>query len=476
MEFAYSPKVEDLRARLQIFMDAHVLPQNGAVLAAAEAGRVALDILEPLKARAAAEGLWNLFLPGLRDDEPGTRLTNLEYAPLAEIMGRIPWSSEVFNCSAPDTGNMEILHMFATPGQRERWLAPLLNGEIRSGIGITEPDVASSDPTNLETTIRREGDEYVINGRKWFTTGAMHPNCRFVIVMGVSDVRPEADRHARHSMVIVPLDTPGVEIVRNLPILQHHSPEGHCEVVYRNVRVPTDNLLGQEGKGFELAQARLGPGRIHHCMRSIGQCELALELICARALERKAFGRHLSDFANIQDWIAESRMEIDQARLYVLRAAWMMDAYGNKAARVEVSGIKVVVPRLQTRVLDRAIQVFGAMGLTDDTPLAFLYTWGRAQTLQTLRPWFAVLLFFPGRSRDNLDHRNAIVAAAPVDAAEPLHHALPFDQIANNVISVQIDADLARRCGNEKCRNLRLSAFVDESVGLQPLEQRLPLA
>jgi acyl-CoA dehydrogenase len=378
MDFAYSPKVEDLRTRLQAFMDAHVLPRNAAFLEDAEAGRFPLDIVEPLKERAQAEGLWNLFLPGLREDEPGTRLSNVEYAPLAEIMGRIPWSAEVFNCNAPDTGNMEILHLFASEEQRERWLMPLMRGEIRSAVGITEPDVASSDPTNLQTTIIREGDEYVVDGRKWWTTGAIHPNCRFVILMGLSDTREDADPHARHSMVIVPLDTPGVEIVRNLPILQHYSPEGHCEVVYRNVRVPAANLLGEEGKGFALAQARLGPGRIHHCMRSIGQCELALELLCARALERKVFGRHLSEYANIQDWIAESRMEIDQARLYVLRAAWMMDMHGNKAARTEVSAIKVVVARLQTRVLDRAIQVFGAMGLSNDTPLAYLYTWGRA--------------------------------------------------------------------------------------------------
>ena len=370
--------MESLRAQLDAFMRKHVSPVESAFQHAIENGRYPMEILDPIKAAARAEGLWNLFLPALRDDEPGTRLTNLEYAPLAEIMGRVFWASEAFNCSAPDTGNMEILHLFATPEQRERWLNPLLNGAIRSCIGITEPDVASSDPTNLQTTIRRDGDHYVVNGRKWFTTGALHPNARFCIVMGLSDERPDANPHARHSMIIVPLDTPGVEIVRNLPIMQHISAEGHCEVAYDNVRVPAANMLGEEGKGFALAQARLGPGRIHHCMRSIGQCEVALDLMCARALERRAFGKALGDYANIQDWIAESRMELDQARLYVLRAAWMMDLHGNKSARTEVSAIKVVVSRMQTRILDRAIQVFGAKGLTNDTPLAFLWTWGRA--------------------------------------------------------------------------------------------------
>ena len=378
MDFAYTPKVEELRKRLMTFMQDHVMPNDAAFNEAAHSGRIPVELLQPLKERAKTEGLWNLFLPGLKDDEPGTRLTNLEYAPLAEIMGRVFWSSEVFNCSAPDTGNMEILHLFATPAQRDEWLVPLLNGDIRSCVGITEPDVASSDPTNLQTTITRDGDHYIINGRKWFTTGAMHPHAKFCIVMGLSTTRPDADPHARHSMVIVPLDATGVNVIRNLPIMQHYSPEGHCEIVYENVRIPATNILGEEGKGFALAQARLGPGRIHHCMRSIGQCELALELMCARAAERKAFGRNLADYANIQDWIAESRMAIDQARLYVLRAAWLMDMHGNKAARTEVSAIKVVVTRMQTKICDRAIQVFGAKGLTADTPLAFLWTWGRA--------------------------------------------------------------------------------------------------
>lgn len=378
MDFGYSQRVEALCTELNAFMDAHVVPADPAVREQAEAGRHATDIIEGLKERARAEGLWNLFLPGLREDEPGTRLTNLEYGPLAEIMGRVPWSAEVFNCSAPDTGNMELLHVCATPAQRATWLAPLLEGTIRSCIGITEPEVASSDPTNLRTEIVSDGNNYVVNGRKWFTTGALHPNARFAIVMGRSDLKGAADPHRRHSMIIVPLDTSGVEIVRNVPIMHHLAPEGHCEIVYRDVRVPAANLLGAEGEGFALAQARLGPGRVHHCMRSIGQCELALELMTSRALEREAFGHPLADRANIQDWIAESRTEIDQARLYTLHAAWMMDRLGNKAARTEVAAIKLVVARLQTRVLDRAMQVFGAMGLTNDTPLAYLWTWGRA--------------------------------------------------------------------------------------------------
>jgi acyl-CoA dehydrogenase len=378
MDFAYSAKVEDLRVKLQDFMDAHVQPADAQWREEVEAGRYPMALIDGLKAKARAAGLWNLFLPALKPDEPGTRLTNLEYAPLAEIMGRIFWSSEVFNCNAPDTGNMEILHMFATPEQRARWLVPLMNGEIRSCVGITEPGVASSDPTNLQTTITRDGDDYVINGRKWWTTGALHPNVRFCIVMGLSDTRSDASPHARHSMVIVPMDAPGVSVMRNLPLLNHYSPEGHTEADFDNVRVPVANILGEEGAGFALAQARLGPGRIHHCMRSIGQCEVALELMVERSLQRKAFSRNLADYANVQDWIAEGRMEIDQARLLCLRAAWMMDKHGNKAARTEVSAIKVVATRLQTRIADRAIQVFGAGGLSNDTPLAFIFSWGRA--------------------------------------------------------------------------------------------------
>jgi acyl-CoA dehydrogenase len=376
MDFAYSEQVQRLQRRTQDFMNDHVLPANAEWQRIADEGEFPLAIVDDLKAKAKAQGLWNLFLPGLKPDEPGTRLTNMEYAPLAEIMGRVPWSSEVFNCNAPDTGNMELLHLFATPAQRKAWLDPLLQGEIRSCFAMTEPDVASSDATNIATTIRRDGEQYVINGRKWFTSGALHPNCRISIVMGVTGSDSEA--HDRHSMVLVPTDTPGFKVVRNVPIMHHYAPEGHCEVLLRDVRLPVSNLLGEEGKGFALAQARLGPGRVHHCMRTIGQCELAVELMCERALSRRAFGKSLSEFSNVQDWIAESRVEIDQARLLVLRAAWLMDQQGNAAARIDVSAIKLVAARLQTRVLDRAMQVFGAMGLTPDTPLAFLWTWGRA--------------------------------------------------------------------------------------------------
>jgi acyl-CoA dehydrogenase len=378
MDFAFSPRVQALQAQVQRFMDDLVLPSNRDWQRYADAGYYPSDVVEPLKAQARAAGLWNLFLPDLRDDEPGTRLSNLEYAPLAEIMGRVPWASEVFNCSAPDTGNIELLHLAATPEQARQWMAPLLEGAIRSCFAMSEPDVASSDATNICTRIQRDGDDYVINGRKWFITGALHPACRLAIVMGVSNDGIEAPAHQRHSMILVPMDAPGVEIVRNMPVMAHLAIDGHCEMVFRNVRVPAAHLLGAEGGGFALAQARLGPGRVHHCMRTIGQCELALELMCERALERMAFGRHLSDFANVQDWIGHSRVEIDQARLLVLRAAWLMDRQGNAAARVDVSAIKLVAAQLQTRVLDRAMQIFGAIGLTPDTPLAALWSWGRA--------------------------------------------------------------------------------------------------
>jgi acyl-CoA dehydrogenase len=376
MDFAYSPKVEALRTQLAAFMEAHIIPAIPAWARDVAAGRYPSAVIEPLKARARAEGLWNLFLPGLRADEPGTRLSNLEYAPLAEMMGRVFWASEIFNCSAPDTGNMELLHLFATPAQRERWLAPLLDGRIRSCFAMTEPEVASSDATNIATRIEQDGDHYVITGRKWFITGAADPRCALCIVLGVTD--PDAAPHARHSMVLVPMDTPGLTVVRNLPIMQHAAPEGHCELCFEGVRVPAGNLLGEPGRGFALAQLRLGPGRIHHCMRSIGQCELALELMVARARERRAFGQALHEHGTVAEWIALSRIEIDQARLLVLRAAWLIDRDGSRAARDQVAMIKVVVPRLQTTVLSRAMQVHGALGLTPDTPLAFLWSWGRA--------------------------------------------------------------------------------------------------
>ncbi|KAA0998291.1 acyl-CoA dehydrogenase [Paraburkholderia panacisoli] len=376
MNFANSPKVEDLLRRVRSFMDEHIVPRQRQWLEEVHAGQYPASFMEDLKARAKAGGLWNLFLPHLKDDEPGTRLTNLEYAPLAELMGRVSWASEVFNCNAPDTGNMELLHMFATPAQREAWLVPLLEGQIRSAFAMTEPDVSSSDATNITTSIRRDGDDYVINGRKWFITNASHPNCKLFIVMGKTD--PDAESHRQQSMILVPAGTPGVTVVRNIPVMNHVSPEGHCEITFTNVRVPASNLLGEEGSGFALAQARLGPGRIHHCMRSIGAAELALELMVERALERKTFGKLLHQHGTVGEWIAKSRIEIDQARLFVLKAAWLLDEVGAKAARKEISMIKALVPQVYAAVCDRAMQVFGAMGLSPDTPLADHWTWARA--------------------------------------------------------------------------------------------------
>ncbi len=375
MDFAFSPRVEALRRQLQDFIDAHVVPRHAQWLAEARGG-LPVSFMADLKALARSEGLWNLFLPGLRDDEPGTRLSNLEYAPLAEIMGRIPWASEVFNCSAPDTGNMELLHLFASPAQRQRWLLPLLAGEIRSAFAMSEPDVASADASNVQTLIRRDGEHYVLNGRKWFISNACHPQCRLLIVMGKS--APDADPHRQQSMLLVPFDTPGVQVLRNIPVLNHVSAEGHAEILLREVRVPRDHLLGAEGGGFMMAQARLGPGRVHHCMRAIGMAELALQLLLERCQERRVFGRYLAQYANIGDWIGESRLDIEQARLLVLKTAWMLDTVGARAARREIAMIKAQVPRMLCRVVDRAMQVFGAMGLSPDTPLADFYTQGRA--------------------------------------------------------------------------------------------------
>ncbi|PRX92206.1 acyl-CoA dehydrogenase family protein [Paraburkholderia sp. BL25I1N1] len=376
MFFAHYPKVEDLMRRVRSFMDEHIVPRQRQWHDEVHAGRFPVSFMEDLKAMAKAEGLWNLFLPHLKDGEPGTRLTNLEYAPLAEIMGRVSWASEVFNCNAPDTGNMELLHMFATPAQRETWLVPLLDGRIRSAFAMTEPDVPSSDATNITTSIRRDGDDYVINGRKWFITNAAHPNCKLFIVMGKTD--PDAESHRQQSMILVPAGTSGVTVVRNIPVMSHISPEGHCEITFTNVRVPASNLLGEEGSGFALAQARLGPGRIHHCMRSIGAAELALELMIERAQERKTFGKYLHQHGTIGEWIAKSRIEIDQARLLVLKTAWLLDEVGAKEARKEISMIKALIPQVHTAVCDRAMQVFGAMGVSPDTPLADHWTWGRA--------------------------------------------------------------------------------------------------
>lgn len=376
LDFALSPKVESLRERVRSFMDQRIIPRIAQYREEVARGTYPVSFMEQLKGEARSEGLWNLFLPALRDEEPGTRLTNLEYAPLAEIMGRVPWASEAFNCSAPDTGNMELLHLFATEAQRQQWLEPLLEGRIRSAFAMTEPDVASSDATNIQTTIVRERAQYVINGRKWYITNAAHPHCKFLIVMGKT--APSAERHRQQSMIIVPITTPGVEVLRNLSVMHHHAPHGHCEVLLRDVRVPIHNLLGDEGQGFMMAQARLGPGRIHHCMRAIGQAELALELMVDRARERKAFGRYLHEHGIIEGWIAESRMEIEQARLLVLKAAWLIDTAGVEGARREVALIKAVVPMMLTCVADRAMQTFGAMGTGPDTPLAEIWTEGRA--------------------------------------------------------------------------------------------------
>ncbi|CAG9266945.1 acyl-CoA dehydrogenase family protein [Paraburkholderia unamae] len=376
MDFAYSPKVEALRAQLSAFMETHIVPRMRQWHEEVSAGQYPVSFMEELKDKARAEGLWNLFLPHLHDDEPGTRLTNLDYAPLAEIMGRVAWASEVFNCNAPDTGNMELLHMFATPAQRKRWLEPLLEGKIRSAFAMTEPAVASSDATNITTSIRLDGDDYVIDGRKWFITNAAHPHCEIFIVMGKTDT--QAPSHRQQSMILVPRDTPGVKVIRNITVVNHTAPEGHCEIEFKGVRVPRSNLLGEEGSGFELAQARLGPGRIHHCMRSIGAAELALELMIERAQARTAFGKKLYEHGSVAEGVARSRIEIDQARLLVLKAAWMIDNVGAKAARKEIAMIKALVPSVHTAVCERAIQVFGAMGLSPDTPLADSWTWGRA--------------------------------------------------------------------------------------------------
>jgi acyl-CoA dehydrogenase len=376
MDFAYTPRVEKLRTHLQNFISEYITPRIQQYKQEAHAGVYPISFMEDLKALAKDEGLWNLFLPQLQDDEPGTRLSNLEYAPLAEIMGRIGWAPEVFNCNAPDTGNMELLHLFATPEQRGQWLNPLLNGEFHSAFAMTEPDVASSDATNIQTLIQRDGNEYVINGRKWFISNAARPDCKLYILMGKTG--PEEEIHRQQSMVLIPADAAGIDVLRNIPVMNHISLEGHCEIVFRNVRVPAGNLLGEEGSGFALAQARLGPGRIHHCMRCIGAAELALEFMVERSQERKTFGKYLQQHGAVSDWIAQSRIEIDQARLLVLKAAWMIDEVGARAARKEIAMIKAVVPKMFGDVCDRAMQTFGAMGVSPDTPLPDMWTWARA--------------------------------------------------------------------------------------------------
>lgn len=375
MDFSYSAKVEDLRERLLDFMDAHVYPAEGLYQQQVHSSgdpHFHPPVMEDLKKEARARGLWNLFLP---DDRLGAGLSVLEYAPLAEITGRSPLAAEALNCSAPDTGNMEILAEFGTPEQKERWLRPLLEGEIRSCFAMTEPDVASSDATNIHSRIERDGDHYVINGRKWWTSGAADKRCKIMIFMGVTD--PDADTYMRQSMILVPLDTPGVNVLRTLSVFGYDHGGGHCEIMFDNVRVPVSNLLGSEGGGFMIAQARLGPGRIHHCMRALGMAERAYDLMCARAQERVAFGKPLAHQGVVQDYIAESRMEIDQARLYVLKTAWMIDNLGKESARVEISAIKVVAPRVACAVIDRAIQVHGGAGVSADFPLAAMYAGAR---------------------------------------------------------------------------------------------------
>ena len=377
MHFDFSDKTKELQRRLLAFMDEHIYPNEQRYYAETENHRwQPTRVIEELKREARAVGLWNLFLP---DSKEGAGLTNLEYAPLCEIMGRSSMAPEVFNCSAPDTGNMEVLARYGTPEQKELWLKPLLAGEIRSCFAMTEPSVASSDATNISATIMREGNEYVLNGRKWWSSGAGDPRCKIAIFMGKTD--PSAPVHKQQSMILVPVDSPGVKIVRLLTVFGYdHSPHGHAEIAFENVRVPASNLLLGEGRGFEIAQGRLGPGRIHHCMRCIGVAERALELMCKRVQSRVAFGKTLAEQGTIRADIAKSRMEIDQARLLTLKAAHMMDTVGNKVARTEIAMIKVVAPNVTLGVLDRAIQAHGGAGVSDDTFLAS--AWASVRTLR----------------------------------------------------------------------------------------------
>ncbi len=376
MDFAYSARTEELRQRLSDFMAEHVYPAEARYIqeiqANTEAGKrwTPVPVIEELKPKARAAGLWNLFLP---ESEYGAGLTNQEYAPLAEIMGAVPWASEVFNCSAPDTGNMEVLVRYGTPEQKKRWLEPLLEGKIRSAFAMTEPAVASSDATNIEARIERKGDEYVINGRKWWTSGAGDPRCQIFIFMGKTD--PAAPRHSQQSMILVPRETPGITILRPLTVFGYDdAPHGHMEVEFKDVRVPASNMLLGEGRGFEIAQGRLGPGRIHHCMRTIGLAERSLALMCRRAISRTAFGKTIAQQTVTQERIAEARIRIEQARLLTLKAAWMMDVAGNKSAKAEIAMIKVVAPNMAQQVIDWAMQVHGGAGMSQDTPLAFYFT------------------------------------------------------------------------------------------------------
>jgi acyl-CoA dehydrogenase len=377
MDFAFSPRVSELMAQLTTFMDAHVYPNEDAFLAHASSDDrwQPLGLIEELKAKARAEGLWNLFSP---HTEYGAGLTNLEYAPLCEIMGRSFIAPEVFNCSAPDTGNMEVLAQYGTEEQKREWLEPLLDGRIRSCFAMTEPDVASSDATNIQSSIVRDGDEYVFNGRKWWTSGAMDPRCKLMIFMGKTDP-DNPDRHKQQSMILVPMDAPGIRIIRPLTVFGYDdAPHGHAEIEFDNVRVPASNLLLGEGRGFEIAQGRLGPGRIHHCMRLIGVAERALERMCRRVKSRSTFGKLVAEQTVTLERIAEARILIDQARWLTLNAAWKMDSVGNKAARVEIAMIKIAAPNMACQVIDWAIQAHGAAGVCDDFGLAYAYAATRA--------------------------------------------------------------------------------------------------
>ncbi len=391
MDFQASERCIQFQERLQAFMDEHIYPAEPVYeRQMRESGDPHHQpaVMEELKVRARKAGLWNMFLP---DADHGAGLSNSDYAPLAEILGRSHIASEACNCSAPDTGNMEVLHQFATPAQKEQWLKPLLEGEIRSSFAMTEPDVASSDATNIALRIERDGDTqsgtphgggqagaYVLNGRKWWISGALHPHCQIMIVMGKTN--PDGPRHRQQSQILVPIDTPGVEIVRGLPVFGYQDQEGHAEITFTDVRVPAENLIAGEGDGFMIAQARLGPGRIHHCMRSIGAAERALEAMCRRAVSRTTFGQPVAARANVQDWIAEARIEIEMARLLTLKAAWLMDTVGNRHARTEIAAIKVAAPNIALKVIDRAIQVHGGGGVSDDFTLAWAYA-----HLRTLR-------------------------------------------------------------------------------------------
>jgi acyl-CoA dehydrogenase len=379
MDFSYSTRTQALQQRVSAFMAEHVYPAEAAYWSEIQANTAAgkrwtpLQVIEQLKPKARDAGLWNLFLP---ESDMGAGLTNQEYAPLAEIMGAVPWASEVFNCSAPDTGNMEVLVRYGTTEHKKRWLEPLLAGKIRSAFAMTEPAVASSDATNIEARIERDGDDYVINGRKWWTSGAGDPRCAIYIFMGKTD--PQAPRHSQQSMILVPSDTPGVTVLRPLSVFGYDdAPHGHMEVDFKDVRVPASNILLGEGRGFEIAQGRLGPGRIHHCMRLIGLAERALQLMCRRATSRTAFGKTVAQQGVTQERIAEARCMIDQARLLTLKAAWMMDMAGNKSAKAEIAMIKVVAPNMACQVIDWAMQVHGGAGMSEDFPLAYFYTLAR---------------------------------------------------------------------------------------------------